>query len=146
MTIASILEGSSLHQSSSTLLTAGRRQSTPRHGPFSWAAALAAVSALLLAGGASTCAAAETPGLATTAPSPVPATSSPAVQRVTSGPPTNASYAIVDAEGRIATYGGALFAGDLMGVPLNQPVVGAAPDDAAGYWMDRIRRRGLRLR
>ncbi len=49
--------------------------------------------------------------------------------------PTDSSYAIVDAAGGVMTFGGAGYAGDTLGVPLQKPIVGGATDPAGGYWL-----------
>jgi hypothetical protein len=48
---------------------------------------------------------------------------------------TNSSYGIIDAAGGIMTFGGAGYAGDTIGVPLQKPIVGGAADPQGGYWM-----------
>ncbi len=48
---------------------------------------------------------------------------------------TDSAYAVVDAAGGIATYGGAGYSGDTLGVTLNKPIVDAAADPRGGYWM-----------
>jgi hypothetical protein len=53
----------------------------------------------------------------------------------TVSPPTNSSYAIVDAAGGVMTFGGAVYDGDTIGVPLDKPIVGAATDPRGGYWL-----------
>jgi hypothetical protein len=48
---------------------------------------------------------------------------------------TNSSYGIIDAAGGVMTFGGAAYAGDTIGVPLDRPIVGAAVDPNGGYWL-----------
>ena len=50
-------------------------------------------------------------------------------------PGNDGSYAIVDSGGGVMTFGGAGYAGDALGVPLQQPIVGAAANPGGGYWL-----------
>jgi hypothetical protein len=65
---------------------------------------------------------------------PVAGASSPHITPVATKA-TDSAYAVVDAAGGIATYGGAGYSGDTLGVALNKPIVGAAADPNGGYWM-----------
>ncbi len=63
------------------------------------------------------------------------ASNGPAPRAAASVPGNNGSYAIVDAAGGVMTFGGAGYAGDTLQVPLQRPIVGAAPDPHGGYWL-----------
>jgi lysophospholipase L1-like esterase len=48
---------------------------------------------------------------------------------------TDGAYAVIDAAGGVATYGGAGYAGDTLDLTLHQPIVGGAADPNGGYWL-----------
>jgi len=92
-------------------------------------AAVAAVAALLaLAGGLAVgVVAGSTPAAA--AGDRVPA------HRAQNAVFTDDAYGVIDAGGGVATYGGAGYAGDALGLSLSAPIVGAAAAPGGGYWL-----------